>query len=378
MNTSERTHRNGFTLIELLVVIAIIALLIGILLPALGSARESARDLVCKTTMRGINQGQHIYAADFKDYFSSPVNVGTPYLGRAIGDTGGGQNGVIGGAQRIEGNHESGTPVSTQDWMTPLVGDSMNLPGNRAEKHAQLWDILGCPSARDYVDEPYSNGPTPSDVDDFERIFAGRGYRQSSYLMPSGFAHISRDNLSSNLTYLRSLIDQVGGIVQLPYSDDALSTMMMSHSNAPRQPSGFRHRMDRIGTQVSSKVAFAEGTRYLDERAGGVVFDFDIAAVPGRYGSFTESTPTFLGSVAWGKEYIAGQENLLLSVRHGQNLNVARWDGSGDAISIQNAWADPNPWHPSGTTWVDGQNTQESIDFMEAQHGDRPGDPKIW
>ena len=370
MNTSERSRRNGFTLIELLVVIAIIALLIGILLPALGSARESARDLVCKTTMRGINQGHHIYAADYRDYYSSPVNVGTPYLGRSIG---GDPPGLVSGADRLMGDQESNTPVSTQDWITPLVGDSMNLPGNRAIKHAQLWDVLGCPSARDYYDEPYNS---PGDVDDFERVFLDRGYRQGSYLMPSGFAHLSRDNLSSNLSYLNSLVDQVSGIVQLPYGDDALSAMMMSHSNAPRQPAGFRHRMDRVGTQISSKVAFAEGTRYLDPNSR--IFDFDVNPVPSRYGSFTDATPTFRQSIAWGKETLPGQENLLLSVRHGQNINVARWDGSGDSMTIQDAWTDPNPWHPSGTRWVDGDNTDESIDFMEAQHGDRTGDAKIW
>jgi prepilin-type N-terminal cleavage/methylation domain-containing protein len=61
--------RRAFTLIELLVVISIIALLIAILLPALGAARTSARQLQSTTQLRGMQQGFHIYGVDNKDFY---------------------------------------------------------------------------------------------------------------------------------------------------------------------------------------------------------------------------------------------------------------------------------------------------------------------
>ena len=54
----------GFTLVELLVVISIIALLMGILLPALGRARESARSTICMGNVRRISMAGYIYALE--------------------------------------------------------------------------------------------------------------------------------------------------------------------------------------------------------------------------------------------------------------------------------------------------------------------------
>ena len=87
-NNGTRKGRHAFTLVELLVVVAIIALLVSILLPTLGKAKEQAKIVMCLSNLKGLGLGYGMYAHENDDWYPQSCGAGGGFNpGRCRGPT---------------------------------------------------------------------------------------------------------------------------------------------------------------------------------------------------------------------------------------------------------------------------------------------------
>jgi prepilin-type N-terminal cleavage/methylation domain-containing protein/prepilin-type processing-associated H-X9-DG protein len=353
IETPSRQIKRAFTLIELLVVISIIALLIGILLPALGQARATAQGLVCSTTMRGIAQLQVQYTLDNQDWVSGANTSGLQYGIRNLGG---------GSSQTADDLYESGNPTSLTmrtDWMSPILGDAVGLATTRPEKMRSIFNDWGCASTREFS-VPYQV-QSYDDSERFIEISESDGFKQISYLAPTSMNF--RSGISSRLERTsRQLVF---------YNIDAVSNW--TTPLVAEAPERYRNKITSVGTVASSKVMFADGTRFASTNLG---LDFDGAADAGWGGSFADSNPIVNSSTAYGRDPFNSTVNVptnqLLSFRHREGMNIAYFDGHVSYSSQIDAYTDPNPWYPTGSIFTGDQATEESIAFMANQQGNRP------
>lgn len=322
--------RFGFTLIELLVVVAVIAILIGVLLPALGKARSSAQQISCASLQRQLVTGIVSYASDNNYYIPGKGTSGLAMVNNEW-DL---DPAPLDRPDRI---------VQTHDWMTPALAGN-DLPANRQARFWYLLENFTDPSLESVesiacLEAACTGGDTGNnDMVDWASSREIQAFGSVSYLMPMPFQVHGGETVGSTRGPSPRII-------------------RFGHENEPTNaeastPTAYAPRIDLVGTP-SNKIALADGTRFHT----GAILDIDFSYDPPRFGAFTTSTPIYISSAAYGKPGESTHENggaaYDITYRHQGNINAAFFDGHVEQLDRFQS-LDPALWFPKGSQLNDG------------------------
>lgn len=345
-------RRSGFTLIELLVVVAVIALLIGILLPALGAARGAAWEVVSNARKRDLAQSINLYGSDYDEFIPG---VGTSGLRIAQGVT----TNLNEQAEFDRANSDPSRPTNPFDWASPaLVAE--NMPTNREERMWYIWEQLGCP-AQTQRSEPWPLTGSATGVQEARDLVQARGdfFPGVSFLMPVHFQYWGRTVDPSANSF--------GPVPIPPFNANTIKGIAAPQgiASTPVQINpNYIPRRTSI-TLPAQKIVLADGFRY---HAGDLI-DFDARYRVNLFGPWTDSSPVFADSTAWGGPESSNPSNgrsFPLSYRHRDRMGAAFFDGSVRSLTYEQS-VNPTFWYPSGSVFNGTNAVPAAASFLNLQ-----------
>lgn len=344
--TTRFSHRAraGFTLVELLVVIAIIALLIGVLLPALGQARAAAQASGSANNIRQFFIGWRTFAAENDDFFPGVNSSGLKLVN--IYEPGG-------SIDPIEWMDENGNrPMQIQDWFSPTYDD---LPSERPKRWEAFFNDYGDPA----MTAPQIAYDGAVDSDEVLDYAASGNFNAGSYLAPAPFMHWGLDEDQWNPRNGRRIYTRIG-------VNSSISTTFPTPVDT--RTSGYSPRFSSVKNAVN-KVAITTATRYLTPSG---ILDFDPTPNTEFFGAFLTSGPIFAGSRAFGREGSVDHDGAVipLTYRHNGRIITVRFDGHTESMTQEESY-DPTFWYPSGSEYNGTNAIEEANNFYTAGDPDR-------